>query len=265
MIGNIENTIVEGLLAVSTIIFIMDKTNILPGIVRRWLRKNEIDSILSTLEELGLDVSKTKRENIAKKIPEYASASTLEERISGVMNQNILRKRVTVGSTDAVGEDNFIDLMGATTDSAMATLLARDLVAFWRYLVENGRVKEINIEFICTPKAGSPLLGYEVAKILNLPFLLHNSQKKFVDSDGDMRGVFDFCKAPPAGCCGLLIDDSSTGGGKALKATDDLRAYGYEVHDMLVLFEPSTKKSRGSDARVRLSNKNIDLHSIKIM
>ena len=59
-----------------------------------------------------------------------------------------------------------------------------------------------------------------------------------------------------------MVDDSSTGGGKALKLIEDLRSCGWQVNDFLVVFEPQLKVPTNDNAAERLKPKDVVLHSI---
>jgi orotate phosphoribosyltransferase len=67
---------------------------------------------------------------------------------------------------------------------------------------------------------------------------------------------------PPQGSRGLIVDDSSTGGGKAARLIKDLRNSGWEVSDFLVVFEPQLKVGTGQNAAARLGPQGVTLHSI---
>jgi orotate phosphoribosyltransferase len=105
---------------------------------------------------------------------------------------------------------------------------------------------------------GSPLLGYKFSELLDKPFVLHSIESKFQSKTDNLKQVFDIGKTIPSkGSTALLVDDSTTGGRKMIKAIEDLRKYGYKVTDCLVIFEPTIK-----NVRERLKDKGITLHSI---
>lgn len=72
-----------------------------------------------------------------------------------------------------------------------------------------------------------------------------------------MRKWFDCAVIPPKGSKALIVDDSTTGGRMVLKVIEDLRKYGYDVSECLVVFEPQNK-----DARKKLSDQEVNLISI---
>lgn len=101
------------------------------------------------------------------------------------------------------------------------------------------------------------MLGYEFAKLVNLPFVLHEEVQRFHDNDDDMRTWFDCREVPEKGKTALIVDDSTTGGNMVKKTIGHLRSYGYAVHTCLVVFEPTVK-----DARAQLEQHQVQLVSI---
>ena len=153
--------------------------------------------------------------------------------------------------------------MGATTDINVARAYARDLSALWRSLAGRaGAVANTNIDFIVAPKAGSPLLGSCFAELMGKPLLLHNHELKFRSRPEDPKARFDCNVLPPAGSRGLIVDDSSTGGGKAVRLIEDLRHCGWDVSDFLVVFEPQIKATTRQNAAERVRPMDVALHSI---
>ena len=146
--------------------------------------------------------------------------------------------------------------MGGTTNPVIAAMFARHLASFLRRCIVEQEV-DPQFDFVVTPKAGSPILGYEFAKHLGRPFAMHNRPAKFVVEPDEFSAHFDCALLPRRGSRALIVDDSSTGGDKALLLIDDLRKFGYEVRDCLIVFEPGLK-----DARRKILGKNIRLHSI---
>ena len=118
-------------------------------------------------------------------------------------------------------------------------------------------VKNPCIDFIVTPKGGSPILGYEFSKLLEKPLLLHEIEERFLCEENDMRKNFDCSKKPPKGSRALIVDDSTTGGRMVISAIKDLKKYGYDVTECLVVFEPQAK-----DARRKLASEGVNLISI---
>ena len=113
------------------------------------------------------------------------------------------------------------------------------------------------IDFVVTPKQGSPILGYEFAKLIEKPFVLHEEIERFKGMDNDMRAVFDCHAVPKKGAVALIVDDSTTGGTMVCNTVRHLRKYGYKVYNCLVVFEPKNKRGRE-----RLAAEQIGLLSI---
>jgi orotate phosphoribosyltransferase len=135
-------------------------------------------------------------------------------------------------------------------------MFARYLETFWRDRLLTDEV-DPDIQFVVTPKAGSPILGYEFARNLNLPFVIHSSEKKFATEPDEFSAHFDCIPPPLEHGRGLIVDDSSTGGTKVLELIDDLRRFGYNTKDCLIVFEPQLK-----EARRKIREKGVRLHSI---
>ena len=167
-------------------------------------------------------------------------------------------KLVSVGKIRQTELNYYIDLIGHTCDSSTAVAYARLLSSYWVDTIENTQlVKSPNIDFVVTPKGGSPILGYEFSKVINKPFVLHELTDRFKSEEDDMRKRFNCSQIPEKGQTALIVDDSTTGGRMVLSAIEDLRKYGYNVTDCLVVFEPQQK-----DARKKLSDQEVNLRSI---
>ncbi|MFT9092452.1 MAG: hypothetical protein ABF479_15845, partial [Gluconacetobacter sp.] len=209
----------------------------------------------------GVDIPATRRNNIIGKL-ENINKEDLKGRVESRIKKFKINHKVSVGSSNRVSGTSYYDLMGATTDHGSAEVFARDITALWRRLIVDNIIDSTDIKFIITPKAGSPLLGAAVAKILQVPLLLHNNPYKFSSDPADPRAIFDCFILPEVGSCGLIVDDSSTGGSKALQLIQDVKAQGWVVNDFLVVFEPMLKASSQSNAACRLKSVNVSLHSI---
>lgn len=256
-------SIIALLLGVSSVLVVMEALGFLPLRMSRRLNRNRLALTLDTLKSMGIDVEAMRRRNTAVGLPEKASTSTLRERILSRFAGITIKGPLQIGATEVAKGDSYVDLMGATTDPAVARQFARDLAAHWRNLVEERReLVEYSVDFVCTPKAGSPFLGYEFAQILGLPFMIHNEEPKFRREPDVAAAHFDCRKLPAEGARCLLVDDSSTGGGKARRAIEDLRRFGWIVSDALVVFAPKTKRSNEQDAETRLKAIDVALHWI---
>jgi orotate phosphoribosyltransferase len=187
---------------------------------------------------------------------EHFQPASLPERVQTNLESLTFKKTVGVGGTEVVQARQYIDLMGGTTNPAVAMMFARYLETFWRDRIL-ASAADPTIDFVVTPKTGSPILGYEFARGVNLLFVMHSRDPKFRVQPDEFRAHFDCISQPPEGSRGLIIDDSTTGGDKILELLDDLRKFGYTASDCLIVFEPQLKK-----ARRKLTDKGIRLHSV---
>ncbi|HEV2567913.1 hypothetical protein [Sphingomonas sp.] len=261
-LGGWFNTGVLAMLGVATLLFVAEATNILHPKVAEWLNRNRLAQTMKLLREFGIDTETPRRVNEVARL-EQISGPDLAARVSGRLQHAKVGHKVTVGREVVVPIDDYIDLMGATAEPQVASLYARDLAARWRQLADvGGQVQNLPIDFIVTPKTGSPLLGSAFAALLRKPLLLHNPESKFRSTPDDPKAVFDCGELPAPGARGLIVDDSSTGGGKAVRLIEDLRRSGWLVSDFLVVFEPQAKAGTGQNASTRLRPLGVALHSI---
>lgn len=252
------DTIILVLLSVSTVIQICDMCGFLPEWIRKKFRINKSLDTLEVLKELGINTNMYKRKNAIVGIPRDYDKENLKEDIERKLNELIIDKNVSVGKTRKTELNYYIDLIGHSCKEECAQSYARVLTSYWADIVENTQnVKDPVIDFVVTPKGGSPILGYEFAKLMNKPFVLHEENARFDAEKDDMRRWFDCAGIPPKGAKALIVDDSTTGGRMVLSVIEHLREYGYSVSECLVVFEPKNK-----DARRKLSDKEVNLNSI---
>lgn len=256
------NNLILWALAFSGLIAVLEVVGFLPGWLSRWINRNRLSETMRLLKQFGVDVDTPRRANSVARLEKIAGKD-LAARVTGRTEEAKIRHAVSVGTQIVLPGDHFIDLMGATSDLNVAEMYARDLTALWRQLADiGGPIANNDIEFVVTPKTGSPLLGAAFAKALGKPLLLHNPEPKFRSDPLDPKAFFDCREVPKAGARGLIVDDSSTGGGKAAKLIDDVARFGWELSDFLVVFEPQLKVSTGQNAAERLKPKGVTLHSI---
>ncbi|WP_028875887.1 phosphoribosyltransferase [Teredinibacter turnerae] len=254
--------LILSVLALATLISILGWVGFLPTKVSRYLNRNRLAESIDILKEFGVDIERHRNLNlsvITKKA--FAPGKDIEESLQSDIQRFLRNGNISVGRVEALPVNEFLDLIGATTDYKFSELFARYLSTYWaKQLCNNGAVRNSRIDFIVTPKGGSPILGYEFSKLLGLPFALHDStNQKFITADKNLSfyTVFDCADKPKAGSVALIVDDSATGGRKVFSAMDDLQRHGYKVTDCLVVFEPMLK-----DIRKRMEEKNLTLHSI---
>lgn len=246
------------LLGISTLIQVCDMCGFLPGWIRKKFRINKSQDTLEVLKEFGIDANKYKRKNAIVGIPRDYDYKNIENCIETKLKELIIDKEVSVGMVRKTELNYYIDLIGHTCNEECAQAYARILTSYWAETVEKTQaVKTPIIDFIVTPKGGSPILGYEFSKLMQMPFVLHEERARFDSEKDDMRKWFDCSEIPPKGARALIVDDSTTGGRMVLSVINDLRKYGYEVSECLVVFEPQNK-----DARKKLSDQEVNLISI---
>lgn len=256
------NIAILWVLVLATLFQVLEMAGFLPAWASNWINRNRLRETMRLLREFGVDVDTPKRANQAARLEQIAG-DNLTERVQKRLATTKIEHKVVVGSQVAVKGEHYFDLMGATADLSLARVFARDLSALWRNLTGvGGAIANSDFDFVVTPKSGSPLLGACFAELLKKPLLLHNPDHKFRSDPTNPRAMFDFAELPALGSKGLMVDDSSTGGGKALRLIDDLRACGWEVSDFLVVFEPQLKVKTRDNAAARLAPKGVTLHSI---
>ncbi len=248
-------------LSVSTLINVVESVGLMPEGISKRLRKNRNSDVIMALKDLGVDFHEERRSRLFKKIYSFLrSEKEFEDRVSGDLRRDTLNGPFLVGQRHEVSIKKFIDVMSAVCNEKKAVVYARYLSTFFykTVCVDNG-FNENEFDFIVTPKSGSPILGYEFSKIIGKPLVLHNHKEqkyRMVDHE-QKKGAFDadFTIAP--GMKALIVDDSTTGGGKVIEAIKDLREQGCKVENCVVLFEPQAK-----NVSEILKNYNVKLHSI---
>ncbi len=184
------------------------------------------------------------------------------------INLKLLMKLNTYTGTFDVGKSNsykyseFVDIIGSSVDSNNAKQFARLLSTF-------ANKRNLNFDIVVTPKFGSPILGYEFAKLVNKKFMLYAGERDYAlekdcTSEGnkwykDGHDKFDFPKSNDFTYKKrvLIVDDSTTGGSKIIAISSALQKLGFEVSDVLVLFVP-----KGKNVERRLREHDLILHSI---
>ena len=251
------NQIILFLLAISTLIGILDFVGLLPNKFRKWLQINRTDETLKLLEELGIDIEQHRRLNSGLKYPKKFADENIEKITKEALEKYKISKKVSVGYHRPTELDYYYDLIGATCNEKIAQYFAHILSTYWAsHLTGKNKIKYIDFDFIVTPKSGSPLLGYEFSKLVDKPFVLHENNERFV-LNNDMRVVFDCLQVPEKGATALIVDDSTTGGRMVCSTIKDLKKYGYQVNPCFVVFEPKSK-----NARERISELNVELVSV---
>lgn len=255
---NLLNVLALIILGIGSLIQLLDTMGLFPPKLRNYLQLNRAKETIDVLKEYGINPDLYKRHNMAIGIPRDYSKNTVENDTRKKLEETKIGIDVSVGKIRKTELSYYIDLMGHTCEPECAVAYARLLSSYWATVIEDASiVQNLHIDFIVTPKSGSPILGYEFSKLVKLPLVLHEDEDRFDCAQNDMRKRFDCAEVPPKGSRALIVDDSTTGGRMVLDAVDDLRKYGYYVSECLVVFEPCQK-----DARQKLNQQGIQLLSI---
>ncbi|MBV7309876.1 hypothetical protein KVY11_14510 [Acinetobacter sp. CWB-G5] len=265
------NTIVLGILMISTIVFVLEACGFLPNFISEKLAKKRLISQKLLLEEMGINFREENFSRTRSGIKDvfHNKSISLHQTVSHLISlytyktpkKFIFGKReriFRVGKRQTVLLPQFIDLMSASTDPNKSELMAKMLSS---YLSQH---PSLTFDFIITPKNGTPILGYELAKLLKVPCVFHvDSQEKFTcDNDNEfyIYSKFDVASREVLSQKkkALIVDDSTTGGRKVTNLVEDLRTINCEVNDCLVIFEPIAK-----EVQKTLNQIGITLHSIE--
>ncbi|WP_097003945.1 phosphoribosyltransferase [Lacrimispora amygdalina] len=252
------NQIVLLILGLSTIAGILDYVGFLPKWLRGKLRLNRNDDTLSLLRELGVNIDQQKRMNQFISFPRDLHQQSLEETTNEALKRYTIKKNIAIGHNRFTEVDYYIDLIGATCDSEIAIYFARLLSTYWSITSFNGNdIKNSEFDFVVSPKGGSPILGYEFAKLIGKQFIIHEEKERFRNHTDDFRSKFNCKSIPEKGKVALIVDDSTTGGMMVIETIKDLKKFGYNIYSCFVVFEPQHK-----DARQKLAQQGVQLVSI---
>lgn len=247
------------ILSVATLITVLESMGFLPVAVSKFVFRHRVREIKSILSDLGVDFREQKKASLAIRIKSYlAGDDAVIKEARKIIDRNIKHGSFQVGKVAALQLNDFVDLMSASCSPQESQAIARCLST---YLRENlSQLSRSDFDFIATPKNGSPLIGYEFSKLLGKPLLLHDcNERKYHSENQGLEAIsgFDFSFELKAGMIGLIVDDSTTGGRKVRSIVEDLRKFGCEVHDCLVVFEP-----QGKNVKSILKDHGVLLHSI---
>jgi len=249
---------VLGIIGISSVLGALDATGLINYIpkLNRLSMEAKVRKTMILLKEFGIDPDENRRLVNSSKILSHDTNS-----VDGLISGCVISKKVSVGKTEAVDVDEYWDVMGDSTNDRKAVLYARMLSSKYKELLREGLISDF--DFVVTPVNGSPILGYEFAKILKKKVALHRSDPKYYLNNGEQEWhqYFDMHPQPERGGKALIVDDSTTGGRMVIEAIDHARAFGYEVEHCLVVFEPQHKAPLPSK---KLLDKKVKLHSIKV-
>lgn len=248
------------ILGLSTLVFVLDSVGLMPRGIAKWLARNRQDAVLRSLRilnvrlvwdegrSLGDDFKRLRNALPRRKEPAYATD------LRALLQLHTIEGSVSVGETSAFSSDGFIDVIGSSTDPDVAAKYARILNT---YLTD---INFVDYDIVATPKDGSPILGYEFARMVRRPLVLGVCRKVQASPGGRESGHFrlDYkIGSSLKDARVLIVDDSTTGGRKMVNLVNELRAHGAVVEHAAVLFEPI-----GKGARAKLLNIGVTLHAI---
>jgi orotate phosphoribosyltransferase len=247
------------ILSVSHVIHLLERLGLLPDAIDRRFKRKRAEETVQVLRELGLDVEVFRSRMIALENPAYFPGSDFRAATRELIESATRQTPVNIGRTQHSHFPVFVDLMGASTDRTIAERAARLLSTYLVHLLRQNELNHPRFDFVVGIKEGTPILAYELANLRGERLALFTLEKKFESATSNFHASFDIRGEPPlAGQVALIVDDSSTGGRKAMAAVVALRQFGYAVGDCLVLFEPE-----GKGAREVLAETAVKLHSIR--
>lgn len=258
LLGLVSNSFILWILGLATIIGVLDANGFLPPRFARWLARNKLENTLIALKKLGVRIV-WDEENRAISLTDRLLDSTgirelaYKSELRSMLEEDTFKGPMEIGETTFYSQEEFIDVMGASTDPHRATKYAR-------IMHTHLMVNPIEFDVVATPRTGSPLLGYEFARLSRKPFVLGTYVK--VNDTKHVMGIHSSLDFPKMLDLKdkkvLLVDDSTTGGRKLADLAAQLKGANATVTNSLVLFEPI-----GKGAREKLMASNITLHAIQ--
>lgn len=259
--GDIKfNDVILWLLALATLVGIVESNGWLPPFIAKWLARNRLESTLAALKKLDVRIAwddDRKRISLSQRVLDKTGIKKLAYKVEleQLLEEDTFVGKFNIGATTHFSGEEFIDVMGSSTDPDRA-------VRYAKILKTHLKVKGIaTFDVVATPRSGSPILGYEFAKLSNKPFVtgLHSKVSDINKSLG-AHNELDFARNLKLdGANILIVDDSTTGGRKQVELIDKLRSAGAIVTESLILFEP-----QGKGARERLKGIGVTLHSVQL-
>ncbi len=224
-------------LFLSTLATLVDIFPLNIGIIKKF-RQFRARSTIDVLRELKIDISGIKTENQYVNIPSEFRGESIISAAKAIIESNTHNLAIRVGENEHFSSKTFINIMGASVNSANAKLIAKLLSSF----ISENKSSIGLFDFLCTPKSGSPIIGYELSNILNVPYVIHKSNDRIkFEPTNNVDDEFDG-EMPEPGKIALLIDDSSTGGTMFIDAAKALKKRNYQVKIAVVLFKPTGKR-----------------------
>lgn len=252
------NDIIIWILALATVISVLESNGFLPKFIAKWLARNRLESTIKALQALGVRVTHDETDTnikLANKLLDKTKVKELayKTELRGMLLEDSFTGDLHIGATTYFQSGQFIDVIGSSTNPKRA-------VRYAKLLHTHAKIEEINdFDVVATPRSGSPILGYEFARLCQKPFIV-DSPNKVTDASKTMgaHANLDFPQSLILKDKSVLIvDDSTTGGRKQIELANLLRAEGAKVEKSLILFEP-----KGKGAREKLTLNKIKLYSI---
>ena len=252
------NDLILWLLSLATLFSILESIGLFPNSLAKWLARNRLENTLNSLKKLNVRVCWDEEKGLVTindrmldtlGIREHAYKQDLKR----LLKEDSYRGAMEIGGTTTFSSDVFIDVMGSTTEPKRALRYAK-------ILHTHLKIQGLPIfDLVATPRTGSPILGYEFARLCHKPFIMGVHEK--LHDKGQTMGHHATLDFPStlnlSGMTVLIIDDSTTGGRKQVELAVKLRSAGAIVNSSLILFEPI-----GKGARDKLKGVDITLYSV---
>jgi len=259
ILGDIKfSDVILWILGLATLISVLEANGFLPKSIAKLLARNRLEITIKALQALGVRVTHDETDlniTLTNKLLDKTNIKELayKSELRDMLLEDTFNGEVNIGATTYFESSQFIDVIGSSTNPERA-------VKYARLLHTHAKIEEISdFDVVATPRSGSPILGYEFARLCHKPFIV-NSPNKVTDASKTMgaHATLDF----PKGLVlkdkvVLIIDDSTTGGRKQIELVKLLRAEGAKVERSLILFEP-----KGKGAREKLEKIDVKLYSI---
>ena len=168
LMDNVVMQLITIVLAVSTLLGILDYVGFLPAKLKNWLKMNRSQDSLDILNRLGVDVDRLRRANQSVSFPKTLSETDIKQTVQQALDTTCrINHEVTVGHMRKTALTHYYDLIGKVCNPECASDFAGVLSTFWATQCQNPDViRNVDFDFVVTPKSGCPLLGYEFASWL---------------------------------------------------------------------------------------------------
>lgn len=233
------------ILSIATLVTVLDYLGWLPPKVRRFLRLNRVQDTMETLKEFGINTRAYCDATMPLRFPKSNDPVDTINCTIREMKHYLFNEKCAVGHTNRTEIPRYYDIIGAVCSPQKAEQFASLMTKYWgHFFKENSGKIELGFDFVVTPKGGSPTLGYEFAKLMGVPFALHEENDRIHNHADNVRTRFDMEAILSIQKRALIVDDSITGGTMVNSTIKDLRKYGYNVTACFVIFEVCTKNGR---------------------